>query len=97
MNSALEQALDKLPQEVSDALLQWRKATLDRERVESRIYSRLKMEDPSRTATEMKHLLNADQERYEAVLQEITFESVYKLKEESLMAKKKEASLRTAF
>lgn len=97
MNSDLENALEILPEQVSRALLNWRKATLDREKLEGLLYIRLKAENADRTATELKALINSDQGRYEAVLAEISFESVFKLKEESLMAKKKEASLRTAF
>lgn len=97
MNSSLEEALEKLPEEVARALLNFRKATLDRERLEANLYLTFKSQGPDLTATEIKAKVNASQERYEAVLAEIAFESVYTAKEQTLMAKKKEASLRTAF
>ncbi len=97
MNSALESALEELPQQVADALLEWRKATLSRERLEAITYLNFKSEFPDMTATEIKAKVNSSQERYDAVLKEVTFESIYKAKEETLLAKKKEASLRSAF
>ena len=97
IQSDLEQALESLPEEVSKALLNWRKATLDREKLEASIYLQYKAENEKATATDLKHMVNKSNARYEHVLAEISFESVFKLKEETLMARKKEASLRTAF
>lgn len=97
IQSDLEEGLSRLPAEVAQALLQWRKAQLDRERLEARISLRLRAEHPDATATEIKSLLHSTQERYDAVLQEATFESIYTAKYESLMALKKQCDFRTAF
>lgn len=96
-NIQLEEALEKLPEIVSQCLLNWRKATLDRERIEATLYLVFRGDNPERTATELKALINKSDERYEAVLAEISFESIYNAKNETLLAAKKLASLRTAF
>lgn len=96
-NVDLEKALAEGPDLVAKALLDWRKATLDRERVEATLYGRFKAEDSERSATEIKYLIHNSQERYQAVLMEISCESVYNAKNETLLAAKKLASLRTAF
>lgn len=96
-NAQTEEILEKGPEEVSKALLNWRRATLEREKTESRVYLRLKAQNPDKTATELKYMLHDDLERYEAVLQEISFEAVFTSKEQTLLAAKKLASLRTAF
>jgi len=95
-NESLEKQLEELPDIVAKSLLNWRKSTLDRERAEANLYMQFKSEG-DRTATEIRALINRSQERYEACLAEISFESVYNAKLETLMAAKKLASLRTAF
>jgi hypothetical protein len=96
-NAGIEKTLEDFPDIVAQALLRWRKSTLDREKVEAMLYLKFKAESGDRTATELRALINNSDERYEAVLQEISFESVYNAKNETLLAAKKLASLRTAF
>lgn len=96
-NIDIEQNLYTLPDTVAQALENWRLAELDREKVEALLYARFKAEDNGRTASDVKALLNANLERYEAVLKEIKAESNYHRLSERLMSFKKIASLRTAF
>lgn len=96
-DATLEHLLDILPDDVADALTVWRKSTLDREKAEALLYLRLKAESNDRTATEIKALINADDNRYGLVLIELTAESEYNRKYEKLMGAKKRASLRLAF
>lgn len=96
-NDDLVEQLSNLPEIVSQCLLNWRKATLDRERVEAKLYLQFKAEGAEKTATELKAMINDSDERYQAVLTEISFESVYNAKNEGLLAAKKLASLRTAY
>lgn len=96
-NQHLEEQLETLPEIVGQALLQWRKSTLDRERLEASLYLKFKVEYPNSTATEIRAMVNANDERYSAVLTEASFESQYTIKLETLMAAKKLSSLRTAF
>lgn len=95
-NGHIESDLETLPDEVATALFNWRVATLDREKAEALLYARFKAED-DRTAVEVKSLINASPERYEAVLKEITAESDHTRLLERLLAAKKLASLRTAY
>ena len=96
-NIPLENDLEKLPDLVSQALIQWRTATLDREKCEALLYVKFHGEDLERTATEIKALIHADSERYMMVLNEIKSEANYNFLYEKLMSAKKIASLRTAF
>lgn len=93
----IESRLDALPDEVADAKAQWQKSTLLRELEEAKLYRVIKAENPDRTATEIKHLINEAKERYDAVMIEISFEQIYNSKYEILMALKTKAKLRTAF
>lgn len=95
-NSDIEAVLESGPEETAQALLNWRKSTLEREKIEAELYIEFKS-GGDRTATEIRALINKSQRRYEAVLEEITFESVYNAKNETLLSAKKLASLRTAF
>lgn len=96
-NLDVEEALDKLPDEVATALSKWRIATLARETKEALLYCKYKGEDKERSATEIKALININQDRYNYVMEEIKAEAIYKQLEERLMAMKKRASLRTAY
>ena len=96
-NSQLEEALERGPDEVADALELWRTATLNREKTEAILYLRFKGEDKERSATEIKALVHSDSLRYSDVLREIKAESGYERLYERLLANKKRADLRTAF
>ena len=96
-NAEIEDALTRGPDELHDALFAWRKATLERERTESGLYTKFKGQDKGRTADEIKALVRADGERYAAVLVELTAEAEHTRVYERLLAAKKLAGLRTAF
>lgn len=96
-NKSVEEDLETLPEKVSEQLVKWRTASLDREKCEALLYARFHGEDPSRTATAIKSLINSNEERYQIVLKEIQEEAHYNFLYEKLMSAKKIASLRTAF
>ncbi len=96
-NSGLEEDLDKLPDLVANALEAWRKASLEREKIEALAYLRFKSGDTKRTSDEIKALVRKDGERYAACLVEIQAEVNYQRLLERLYSVKKLASLRTAF
>jgi hypothetical protein len=93
----LEKQLTELPDLVAQCLLDWRTSTLERERIEAKLYLGIKAKYPDEKAADIKARLNESDERYRAVLLEITQESIYNAKLETLMAAKKLASLRTAY
>ena len=95
IQSDLETNLEKLPEQVSNALLEWRVATLDREKLEAILRLQYSVED--RKATEVTALVHSNQERYDVVLNEAKAESHYTFLYEKLMAAKKEATMRGAF
>lgn len=97
ISSVLERQLEELPQQVANALLQWRTATLQREKLEAKLYLEFKAKDPESTATTLKAMINGSDERYQAVLIEASFESAYTAKYETLLAAKHLARLREAF
>ena len=96
-NLDVEKALDELPDQVAEALTNWRIATLNREKFEALLYSRFKGTHFGITSIEIKALINQDNERYDYVLNEIKAEADYKRLEERLMAIKKRAALRTHY
>lgn len=96
-NAQLETELESLPEEVATALVNWRTATLNREKIEALAYLRFKGEDKERSATEIRALVHADSDRYQAVLDELIAEGKYTKLYENLMSAKRLANLRTAF
>jgi hypothetical protein len=93
----IEKALETLPDKVADMLIKWRTATLDRERIEALLYLKFKVCDGTRTATEIKAMVNSNGERYKANLDEAVAEAEYTRLYERLLSLKKNASLRTAY
>ncbi len=96
-NAQIETDLSEGPDLVATALLKWRRATLEREKIEGVLYAKLKAGEEKRTSEEIKALVRADGGRYAATLIEIQAESDYVRLNERLMAAKKMAGLRTAF
>jgi hypothetical protein len=97
-NLSLEEDLDKLPDIVATKLLDWRKATLLREKEEALLYMEFKASGKEkRTVNEIEALVHSSDRRFNAVLKEATAESDYIRHHERLLAKKKLADLRTAF
>jgi len=93
----IEAVLESMPDVVASALQDWRIATLDREKVEALLYAATKAQDSDKSAAEIKAIINANPDRYQAVLNEIKAESQYVRLYERLLSAKKRASLRTAF
>ena len=96
-NMEVMEALEEGPDKVADALLEWRKASLIRERKEAMLYLQFKSAEGKRTAGEIEAMVDADDERYTLRLQEAMKESEYHRFLEKLLAAKKMADLRTAF
>lgn len=97
MNLDLDEALNNLPDDVADALEKWRTATLEREKVEALLYISCRGRSDKITISEIKSIINSDERRYAAVLEEIKAEATYTRLYERLLSMKKRASLRTAF
>ena len=97
MNSELEDALEKGAERIKKAFIQSGVATLEREKAESRVFARLKIEHPEASATELKYMLLGDAERCIAVREEISFLAELKAAEETHMSNKKLATLRGSF
>lgn len=91
----LEEMMNSLPDKVAEALIVWRTATLDREKMEALVYASTKATNDKLTATEIKSFINSNPQRYEAVLKEIKAESDYTRVYERLLSVKKIASLRS--
>lgn len=96
-NQDIEKTLTDGPDDVAEALKNWRLATLNREKAEALLYVRLKGEDKDRSATEIKALIHADSIRHDLMVKEILAESNYTLLYERLLGAKKIASIRTAY
>lgn len=96
-NVELEQALFNLPDQVADALVKWRTASLERERAEAKLYLHFKSEGDKRTSDEIKAMVRSDSGRYEVVLKEIEAEVEYNRLNDRLLSFKKMASLRVAY
>ena len=98
-NAQLEADLEKLPTEVGEALLEWRKQTLEREKQEALLYLKFKndADGEKRTVTEIEALVESSEERYNSRLIEALAEAAYHKKLETLLCAKKMADLRTAF
>lgn len=98
-NQDLANELETLPDSVAASLYEWRKLTLDRERVEARMY--LTFKNPTsgekRTVGEVEALIHSDPQRYEIRLSEALAESNYTRLLERLYCAKKLSSLRTAY
>lgn len=93
-DKTLEEILDTLPDKIADALLEWRRSSLNREKFEALLYASIKGKDDGKTASEIKAMINADQGRYDMVLAEIKAEAEYNRLYERLMCQKKIAQLR---
>ena len=96
-NADLEKSLEELPDKVADALLAWRRTTLEREKLEAILFLRFKGGEFKRTGSEIEAMVQSDGGRFEACLNEAKAESDYRRLDERLMSWKKLASLRTAF
>lgn len=97
IQSDLEEALERLPDEVAMAQYNWRKATADLKELEATLYLQFKNEKEDRAATEIKALIHKTKAWHDATMQEAAFEKVFTAKNEALMAQKLLARMRVAF
>ncbi len=97
LNNELEDKLLQLPDEVAQAKADWEMATLLREKTEAKLYLMFRVQYPEATATELKARINNSEDRSMAVENEVQREQIYNAKYETLMALKRQASLRTAY
>lgn len=93
----LQADLETLPDQIGSFLLEWRRRTLEREKKEALLNLKFKGEDPSRTATEIKAMVHADDERFKVCLDEARAEAQYTKAYETLMAAKRLAGIREAY
>lgn len=96
-NLDLDQYLEELPDKVADALENWRRATLEREKIEALLHLKFKADAIKHTQDDLKALIRASGERFEACLTELKAEAAYERLYERLLSFKKRADLRTAF
>lgn len=83
---------------MADALLKWRKAELERQKVEALKYMQYKhVGAEKRTVSEIEALVHSDEDRYQAKLAEALAESEYTRLLEKLYATKRLLGSRTAF
>lgn len=101
MNEDLEHELERGPEAIAKALTAWRTATYERKKKEALLYAQYKgkaaIEGEKVSATELKHMVQADSSLSEAVLTEIKAEAEYQRIYEKHLANKRRAGLRTAF
>ena len=97
IQSDMEQALSNLPDQVADALLKWRMATLEREKTDAKLYLSFKVGGGKRTGDDLKAMVRDDDEHFRTVLEEAKAESNFVRLNERLLAWKKLASMRAAF
>lgn len=96
-NDDIEKDLEELPVKVSEALLSWRKASLEREKVQALLYLQFKMSPNKQTENEIKARVESSDERYGIALKEAEAEANYNYLYERLLSVKKISGLRTAF
>jgi len=97
-NEGLEEKLQSLPDSISIALKTWRKATLDKKKLHAEKYMEFRVGSMGkRMVGEIEAMIDRDGDYYAACLNEASAESEYKRLNESLMAEKALARLRTAF
>jgi hypothetical protein len=92
--------LGTYPDKVADALEKWKRATLERKRVGSKLYLELKAKSAGGekiTVKELEMMVESNQTHYELCLEEIMAESDHMKLYEKLMAAKKMASIRAGF
>lgn len=100
-NAELEAQLDRLPDEVADALLVWRKATIERETVEAQFFvekKRLALGGGGPAGDEyIKALVRSEEGRRMACECEAASEAIWSRLYERLLAAKRQVSVRTAY
>lgn len=96
-NIDIEKALNELPDLLSQALEDWRLASLNLERYEAILAAKIRGSNPGIKSVEVKDKINADEQWYNLNIEVIKKESYHNLLENRLLAAKKMASLRTAF
>lgn len=97
----IQKQLDELPDKAANALLEWRRATICRETLESQLFLKFKKERISAGAAAgddyIKQMVRATQERQEVCNIEATAEACYYRLNERHLSNKKSAGIRTAY
>lgn len=100
-NQELEKQLDELPDKVADALLVWRKCTIERETVEARLFVEKKQAALGGGGPAgddyIKALVRAEESRREVCECEAAAEACHARLYERLMSGKRQAAVRAAF
>lgn len=98
-NAELNRILTDFPDLIATAEAEFKKARVERERLEALAYFRLKVETAEIKVTEkwLENKVRTDDEVHKAKLDEIVKESEYNRLYEKLMCAKKMAALRTAY
>jgi hypothetical protein len=100
-NAEIEKQLEELPDKVADALLVWRKCTIERETVEARLFVEKKKFALSGGGPAgddyIKSLVRSEDSRRDACECEAAAEAMHQRLYERLMGAKRSAAVRAAF
>lgn len=92
----LDEILDKAPDQVADALEDWRMKTLQREKAEALLYLEFKAKETKLTADEVKSHVRSSQGYFDAKLAELKAEAKHQRLYERLLSAKHRARMRVA-
>lgn len=93
----MEESLNQLPDLVADSLLEWRKATIDRQKILAVTYLKFRGELEKRTVSEIEAMVDKDDACYKAKLDEAVKEAEHTRLLERLYAVKRTLAARAAF
>jgi hypothetical protein len=100
-NADIEKDLEELPDKVADALLVWRKTTIERETVEAILFRDFKKKQMGLGLPAgddyIKNLVRAEESRRVACEADAAAESIHCRLYERLMVRKKQSGIRTAY
>lgn len=86
-----EKVLDEYPEIVAEAKKQWRKSRADREKLEAEMYLKFRSENKDLTGSEIKAMVMASKDRYDAIMVEAAFEKTFEAALETLRVHKADA------
>ncbi len=93
----IESIMESLPDAIETALVDWKKAVIERKSLSAILYLKFKEQDRARTATEIRALVESSPEWKAASLKEAVAEGHHSGLYEKLMTLKKIESKRAAF
>lgn len=100
-NENLEHDLDRGPEAIKKALIEWRTATHNRKKQEGLLFANFKgqalLEGKEISATEIKHLTICDPKMADLIIAEIEAEAEYQRVYEKHLGNKRKAGIRTAY